>query len=74
MKRFAFIVLLAMTGCGQTTVIVPSGTPVMLAEPAVVKIYVKDSTGKWVAGTNRATIPAGWVAFSPDTLKGTTKP
>ena len=56
-----------MVGCGTTRVVyVPSGEPVRLAEPAKVKVWVKDSAGKTIKSKNRITIYEGWYALPKD--------
>ena len=51
-----------LAGCGTKAVIVTPGRPVMLAEPARVRVFVKDEAGQWVEGSDRVEIPRGWVA------------
>ncbi len=47
-------------GCQQTKVVlVPSGDPVMLAEPVKASVYGFDSDKKLV-GPSRVVLPAGW--------------
>ena len=47
-------------GCQQTKVVlVPSGDPVMLAEPVKASVYAFDADKKLV-GPSRVTLPAGW--------------
>jgi len=54
------LVLPICLGCQQTKVIlVPSGDPVMLAEPVRARVYAFDKDGK-LSGPNRVTLPAGW--------------
>ena len=47
-------------GCQMTRVVlVPSGDPVMLAEPVRARVYAFDKDGK-LSGPSRVTLPAGW--------------
>jgi hypothetical protein len=47
-------------GCQVTRVVlVPSGDPVMLAEPVKASVYAFDADKKLV-GPSRVTLPAGW--------------
>ena len=47
-------------GCQQTKVVlVPSGDPVMLAQPVKASVYGFDSNKKLV-GPSRVVLPAGW--------------
>ncbi len=47
-------------GCQQTKVVlVPSGDPVMLAEPTKASVYGFDSDKKLV-GPSKVVLPAGW--------------
>ena len=53
-------VLLTSLGCQQTKVVlVPSGDPVMLAEPVKASVYGFDSDKKLV-GPSKVVLPAGW--------------
>ena len=53
-------VLLTCLGCQVTRVVlVPSGDPVMLAEPVKASVYGFDSDKKLV-GPSRVVLPAGW--------------
>ena len=53
-------VLLTCLGCQMTKVIlVPSGDPVMLAEPTKASVYGFDSNKKLV-GPSTVVLPAGW--------------
>ena len=53
-------VLPIFLGCQQTKVVlVPSGDPVMLAEPTKASVYGFDSNKKLV-GPSTVTLPAGW--------------
>ncbi len=52
--------LLTCLGCQQTKVVlVPSGDPVMLAEPTKASVYGFDSDKKLV-GPSKVVLPAGW--------------
>jgi hypothetical protein len=61
------LVLLSMlhglVGCQTRVILVPDGTPVMLAEPVKAKVYAFDATGKPVPSSNRVLLPAGWYAL-----------
>jgi len=47
-------------GCQQTKVVlVPSGDPVMLAQPVKASVYSFDSNKKLV-GPSKVVLPAGW--------------
>ena len=47
-------------GCQMTRVVlVPSGDPVMLAQPVKASVYAFDADKKLV-GPSRVTLPAGW--------------
>jgi hypothetical protein len=53
-------VLPIFLGCQQTKVVlVPSGDPVMLAEPVKASVYGFDSEKKLV-GPSKVVLPAGW--------------
>ena len=54
------LVLPICLGCQQTKVVlVPSGDPVMLAQPVKASVYGFDKDQKLV-GPSRVTLPAGW--------------
>ena len=54
------LVLPICLGCQQTKVVlVPSGDPVMLAQPVKASVYAFDADKKLV-GPSRVTLPAGW--------------
>ena len=54
------LVLPICLGCQMTKVaLVPSGDPVMLAEPTKASVYSFDSNKKLV-GPSTVTLPAGW--------------
>ena len=57
------IALLDCLGCQMTKVVlVPSGDPVMLAEPTRASVYGFDSNKKLV-GPSTVVLPAGWYAL-----------
>lgn len=57
------IALLTCLGCQVTKVVlVPSGDPVMLAEPVKASVYAFDADKKLV-GPATVVIPAGWYAL-----------
>jgi len=57
------IALLDCLGCQMTKVVlVPSGDPIMLAEPTRASVYAFDRDGKLV-GPSTVKIPAGWYAL-----------
>jgi hypothetical protein len=54
------LALLDCLGCQMTKVVlVPSGDPVMLADPVRARVYAFDKDGK-LSGPSRVTLPAGW--------------
>ena len=54
------LVLPICLGCQMTKVVlVPSGDPVMLAQPVKASVYAFDADKKLV-GPSRVTLPAGW--------------
>ena len=54
------LVLPICLGCQMTRVVlVPSGDPVMLAQPVKASVYAFDADKKLV-GPSRVTLPAGW--------------
>jgi hypothetical protein len=54
------LVLPICLGCQMTKVVlVPSGDPVMLAEPTKASVYSFDSNKKLV-GPSKVVLPAGW--------------
>jgi hypothetical protein len=54
------IALLDCLGCQMTKVVlVPSGDPVMLAQPVRARVYAFDANKKLV-GPSTVTLPAGW--------------
>jgi len=62
------LTLLSVCGasCTRTRMIlIPAGTPVMLAEKVWAKVYVKVD-GKLVKSPNRVKIPAGWWCLPDD--------
>jgi hypothetical protein len=57
------IALLDCLGCQMTKVVlVPSGDPVLLAEPTRASVYAFDKAGNLV-GPSTVKIPAGWYAL-----------
>lgn len=55
-------VIVSMTGCANTVILVPPGTPVQLAEPVKAHVFVVQKDGTKVRSDNRVEIPAGWWA------------
>ena len=53
------LVLPICLGCQTKVILVPSGDPVMLAEPVRARVYAFDKEGK-LSGPSRVTLPAGW--------------
>ena len=56
------VVLPICLGCRTKVVLVPSGDPVILAEPTRAKVYAFDKAGNLV-GPSTVKIPAGWYAL-----------
>ena len=56
------VVLPICLGCRTKVVLVPSGDPVLLAEPTRAKVYAFDKVGNLV-GPSTVKIPAGWYAL-----------
>jgi hypothetical protein len=56
------LVLPIFLGCQTKVVLVPSGDPVLLAEPTRAKVYAFDKAGNLV-GPSTVKIPAGWYAL-----------
>jgi hypothetical protein len=56
------LVLPIFLGCRTKVVLVPSGDPIMLAEPTRASVYAFDRDGKLV-GPSTVKIPAGWYAL-----------
>ena len=56
------VVLPICLGCRTKVVLVPSGDPVLLAEPTRAKVYAFDRDGK-LSGPSTVKIPAGWYAL-----------
>ena len=56
------IVLPICLGCRTKVVLVPSGDPILLAEPVRARVYAFDRDGKLV-GPSTVKIPAGWYAL-----------
>ena len=62
-KAIWLIALLTCLGCQVAKVVlVPSGDPIMLAEPTRASVYAFDRDGKLV-GPSTVKIPAGWYAL-----------
>lgn len=59
---------LALSGCGRSTVVLRETQPAMIAEPAKLQVWVKDSTGKQVRAT-REVIPGEFVLGDPNGAK-----
>ena len=57
--------LLACLGCQTRVIMVPSGDPVLLAEPVRAKVYAFDREGN-MSGPATVKIPAGWYALPKD--------
>ena len=51
-----------LNGCGSSVLLVPSGTPVQLAEPVTARVFVVQKDGTKIKSANRVEIPAGWWA------------
>jgi hypothetical protein len=59
-RTICLAVLLICLGCQMTRVVlVPSGDPVMLAQPVKASVYGFDADKKLV-GPSKVTLPAGW--------------
>ena len=56
------IALPLFLGCQTKVILVPSGDPVMLAEPVRASVYAFDKAGNLV-GPSTVKIPAGWYAL-----------
>jgi hypothetical protein len=56
------VVLPICLGCRTKVVLVPSGDPVLLAEPTRASVYAFDKAGNLV-GPSTVKIPAGWYAL-----------
>ena len=61
-KTIWLLVLPICLGCRTKVVLVPSGDPIMLAEPTRASVYAFDRDGKLV-GPSTVKIPAGWYAL-----------
>jgi len=57
------VVLPICLGCRTKVVLVPSGDPVLLAEPTRAKVYAFDAQGNMTGYPTKVTIPAGWYAL-----------
>lgn len=55
-------VIVSMSGCASTVILVPPGTPVQLAEPVKAHVFVVQKDGTKIKSSNRVEIPAGWWA------------
>lgn len=55
-------VIASTTGCANTVILVPPGTPVQLAEPVKAHVFVVQKDGTRVRSANKVEIPAGWWA------------
>ena len=53
-------VIASATGCANTVILVPPGTPVQLAEPVKAHVFVVQKDGTKIMSSNRVEIPAGW--------------
>lgn len=63
LSRLSWVIaLLASLGCQTKVILVPSGDPVLLAEPVRVKVYAFDAQGN-LSGPAKVKIPAGWYAL-----------
>jgi hypothetical protein len=63
LSRLSWVIaLLASLGCQTKVILVPSGDPVLLAEPIRVKVYAFDAQGN-LSGPAKVKIPAGWYAL-----------
>jgi hypothetical protein len=56
------IALPLFLGCQTKVILVPSGDPVLLAEPVRASVYAFDKAGNLV-GPSTVKIPAGWYAL-----------
>lgn len=63
LSRLSWVIaLLASLGCQTKVILVPSGDPVLLAEPVRAKVYSFDANGT-MSGPATVKIPAGWYAL-----------
>jgi hypothetical protein len=62
LRTIWLLVLPICLGCRTKVVLVPSGDPIMLAEPTRASVYAFDRDGKLV-GPSTVKIPAGWYAL-----------
>lgn len=70
-RLLAVSVIASATGCANTVILVPPGTPVQLAEPVKAHVFVVQKDGTKVKSTNRVEIPAGWWAADVSEETGT---
>lgn len=56
-------------GC-QRTILVPSGSPIRLADDCRCHIYSLSENGEWIRSSNAVTISEGWYAVDPDFVEG----
>lgn len=63
---FSAALMTMSVGCATKVLLVPHGTPVRLAEPVRVRIFVPDASGRMIQSQNRVQIPAGWYALPKD--------
>lgn len=59
-QLLAVFVIGSATGCANTVILVPPGTPVQLAEPVKAHVFVVQKDGTKIMSNNRVEIPAGW--------------
>ncbi len=63
LSRLSWVIgLLTSLGCQTKVILVPSGDPVLLAEPVRVKVYAFDAQGN-LSGPAKVKIPAGGYAL-----------
>lgn len=60
--------LLLLAGCNPRVVLVADGTPVQLAEPVEVRVYVATQDGRRIKSGNKVRLPEGWWAL-PDEIE-----
>jgi hypothetical protein len=71
----ALFLLLNAIGCGPQVIYAPATGPVRLAAPTTAYIYVRNSAGQWVKGSNPVTLQAGeYVLQLPVTTQPTSQP
>lgn len=64
---------LGLSACGRSTVVLRETQPAMIAEPAQLKVWVKDSKGNQVRAT-REVIPGEFVLGDPNGAKSVPPP